>query len=48
MNRHQRLIAAASAASRNLPQQYRAMIDCLLMATGPRRDGTRPVLRLVG
>jgi hypothetical protein len=47
MTRNARLLAAAKQASTNLPHSYREMIDCLLMLTGPRRDGTRPMLRLV-
>lgn len=43
-----RLLQAARTASHNLPQQYRAMIDCLLMMTGKRRDGSRPLLTLTG
>lgn len=42
-----RLYAAASVASRQLPQQYRRMITLVLMATGPRRDGSNPTVFIV-
>lgn len=48
MTHKPRLIAAALQASHNLPHSYRAMIDCLLMATGLRLDGSRPLLKLIG